>query len=100
MNCNGGSFWLFYNAIGAVAQCPNNWGVGSVFPTLENTYFICFLFETIFEQYQTPNPRSKENSMKKKMAPIETLLPGNFSCSMKKIFRNTFSSAILVITDC
>ena len=30
---------MFYNAIGAVAQCPNNWGVGSVFPTLENTYF-------------------------------------------------------------
>ena len=22
-----------------MAQCPNNWGVGSVFPTLENTYF-------------------------------------------------------------
>ena len=22
-------------------ECPNNWGVGSVFPTLENTYFVC-----------------------------------------------------------
>ena len=21
-------------------ECPNNWGVGSVFPTLENTYFL------------------------------------------------------------
>ena len=30
---------MFYNAIGSVAQCPNNLGVGSVFPTLENTYF-------------------------------------------------------------
>ena len=30
---------MFHNAISAVAQCPNNWGVGSVFPTLENTYF-------------------------------------------------------------
>ena len=38
INFNGRRFWLFYNAIGAVAQCPNNWGVGSVFPTLENTY--------------------------------------------------------------
>ena len=36
----GRRVWLFYNAIGAVAQCTNNWGVGSVFPTLENTYFL------------------------------------------------------------
>ena len=26
---NGRRIWLFYNAIGAVAQCPYNWGVGS-----------------------------------------------------------------------
>ena len=27
----GRRVWLFYNAIGAVAQCPYNWGVGSAF---------------------------------------------------------------------
>ena len=30
-NFNGCCIWLFYNKIGAVAQCPNNWGVGSAF---------------------------------------------------------------------
>ena len=39
-NFNGCCIWLFYNKIGAVAQCPNNWGVASVFPTLENTYLL------------------------------------------------------------
>ena len=30
-NFNGRCIWLFYNKIVAVAQCPNNWGVGSAF---------------------------------------------------------------------
>ena len=31
MNINHCRVWLFYNEMGAVAQCPNNWGVGSAF---------------------------------------------------------------------
>ena len=31
IDVNGRCVWLFYNAIGAVAQCPYNWGVGSAF---------------------------------------------------------------------
>ena len=31
INFNSRCIWLFYNEIGAVAQCPNNWGVGSAF---------------------------------------------------------------------
>ena len=31
IDINGRRVWLFYNAIGAVAQCPYNWGVGSAF---------------------------------------------------------------------
>ena len=31
INFNGSCIWFFYNEIGAVAQCPNNWGVGSAF---------------------------------------------------------------------
>ena len=70
INFNGRRFWLFYNAIGAVAQCPNNWGVGSVFPTLENTYFIgpvclCPVAVSCSDQHffetQT-HPDSKSNS--------------------------------------
>ena len=31
ININHCRVWLFYNEMGAVAQCPNNWGVGSAF---------------------------------------------------------------------
>ena len=31
INFNSRCIWLFYNEIGAVAQCPNNRGVGSAF---------------------------------------------------------------------
>ena len=31
ININHRRVWLFYNEIGAVAQCPYNWGVGSAF---------------------------------------------------------------------
>ena len=31
IDLNDRCVWLFYNAIGAVAQCPYNWGVGSAF---------------------------------------------------------------------
>ena len=31
INNNHCRVWLFYNEMGAVAQCPNNWGVGSAF---------------------------------------------------------------------
>ena len=30
-NINHLCVWLFYNVIGATAQCPYNWGVGSAF---------------------------------------------------------------------
>ena len=31
ININHCRVWLLYNEMGAVAQCPNNWGVGSAF---------------------------------------------------------------------
>ena len=31
ININHCRVWLFHNEMGAVAQCPNNWGVGSAF---------------------------------------------------------------------
>ena len=40
INFNGSCIWFFYNEIGAVAQCPNNWGVGSAFHSMKiHIYF-------------------------------------------------------------
>ena len=35
--------WLFYNAIGVVAQCPYKWGVGSAFHQMKIHIFLDFL---------------------------------------------------------
>ena len=37
----GGAYFLdVTGSIKDMIECPNNWGVGSVFPTLENTYLL------------------------------------------------------------
>ena len=41
----GRHVWLFYNAIGAVAQCPYNWGVGSAFHPMKIHIFIDLINE-------------------------------------------------------
>ena len=45
----GRRVWLFYNAIGAVAQCPYNWGVGSAFhPMKIHIFYINRLKDLVF----------------------------------------------------
>ena len=41
INFNSRCIWLFYNEIGAVAQCTNNWGVGSAFHRMKIHICIC-----------------------------------------------------------
>ena len=56
ININHCRVWLFYNEMGAVAQCPNNWGVGSAFHPKKihicTGFILCFgggvLVSTIF----------------------------------------------------
>ena len=38
MNINDRSVWLSYNVIGAVAQRPYDWGVGSAFQSYNNLH--------------------------------------------------------------
>ena len=43
ININHCRVWLFYNEMGAVAQCPNNWGVGSAFhPKKIHIFPLCY----------------------------------------------------------
>ena len=51
INVNGCSVSLFYNVIGAVPQCPYNWGVGSAFHLMK--IHILYFATQITEKYST-----------------------------------------------
>ena len=49
ININHCRVWLLYNEMGAVAQCPNNWGVGSAFhpKKIHIHYYLVGIFELL-----------------------------------------------------
>ena len=63
ININHRRVWLFYNEIGAVAQCPYNWGVGSAFHPMKIhiLFFKFHIFTKMHANTPTPNllPRKR-----------------------------------------
>ena len=59
INVNGCRVSLFYNAIGAVAQCPYNWGVGSAFHLMK----IHILFSSALDMARTFIKLTKVHSL-------------------------------------
>ena len=64
----GRRVWLFYNAIGAVAQCPYNWGVGSAFHPMK--IHIYFEYDRVEKQVKFCKSFPKSNNYLEK--PLST----------------------------